>query len=178
MDKETEQRKSGLLKQMEDFFQSDEGVEEASIFTAEELGTPMDMLRIFVTDYGPGLIDILGEFSFIPFEGPQEVWYFSSVLTIMTGIPKDGVSSLAGAISRLNFYMPYGCFAISPDGDMLVYKAVTAVRADHDDKVIYEDIELSADKALTFAENYTDLLIKVADGGMPLKDFIDTLPEG
>ena len=54
-------RKKQLLERLETFFVNDEEVEEASIFTAEELGTPMDMLRVLVTGYGPGLMDVLAE---------------------------------------------------------------------------------------------------------------------
>ena len=77
-------RKKQLLNRLENFFKNDEDVEEASIFTAEELGTPMDMLRVLVAGYGPELIEVLAEYSFIPFEGADEVWYFSSIITIMT----------------------------------------------------------------------------------------------
>ena len=170
-------RKKQLLERLETFFVNDEEVEEASIFTAEELGTPMDILRVLVTGYGPGLIDALAEYSFVPFEGPQEVWYFSSVITIMTDIPKDGVLPLSGAIARLNFFLPYGSFSISRDGTMLVYKAVTALRADHDDEKLYEDIELAADTALLVAEDQTLLLTQVANGELLLNDYLESLPE-
>ena len=170
-------RKQKLLKRLEDFFKNDEDIEEASIFTAKELGTPMDMLRVLVTGYGPGLMDVLAEFSFLPLEGPDEVWYFTSIITIKDDIPEDGVSPLAGAISRLNFYLPYGEFCINAKGDLLIFKSMTVLRADHDDDKLYEDIELAADRALLSAEGYTDLLIRVSDGRMLLNDFIDALPQ-
>ena len=169
-------RKQVLLKRLEDFFKKDEELEEVSLFTAGELGTPMDVLRVLVTNYGPGLIDVLAEYSFLPLEGPDEVWYFSSVITIKTGIPKDGVSPLAGAIARLNFYLPYGGFCLSADGDMLIYKSMTALRTDHDDDKLYEDMELSADTALLIPESYTDLRLRISDGRLLINDFISTLP--
>ncbi|MCR5747861.1 MAG: hypothetical protein K6G03_09140 [Lachnospiraceae bacterium] len=172
-----EEKKRKFLTQLEKFFKDDEDVEEVSLFTKEELGTPMDVLRALLTGYGPGMIDVLAEFSFLPIEGADEVWYFNTVITIMTNVPKDGASALAGAISRLNFYLPYGGFCLSPDGTMLTYKSVTALRTDHPEKKLYEDIELSADTALLVPENYTYLLIKVAEGSMLLSEFIDTLPE-
>lgn len=175
--KKMEERKFKLLKQLEAFFKEDETVEEASLFTKEELETPMDIVRALLTDYGPGLMDVLAEYSFIPFEGPQEVWYFSSIITIKMDVPKDGVSALCGAISRLNFYLPYGAFCINAAGDLLIYKSVTAIRTDHNDKEIYENMELSADTALLVAEEHTDMLVKVANGTMLLDDFIDTLPQ-
>ncbi|MBO6137613.1 MAG: hypothetical protein J6O71_03280 [Lachnospiraceae bacterium] len=171
------ERKKQLLKRLEEFFKNDEGAEDASIFTAEELGTPMDMLRVLVTGYGPGLIDVLAEYSFIPFEGPEEVLYFSSVITIMTDIPKDGVIPLSAATARLNFFLPYGSFCISGDGKMLVYKSVAALRADHDDKKLYEDIELAADTALLAAEDHSFLLMQVAEGELLLEDYLAGLPE-
>lgn len=176
MANDVEKLKKDLLTQLEEFYKNDEDVEEASIFTAEELGAPMDMLRVLITEYGPGLIEVLGEFSFIPFKD-SEVLYFSSVLTIMTNVPKDGASALSGAISRLNYYLPYGGFALSPDGSTLVYKSVSALRADHTAKKLYEDIELASDMSLLIPEGYTDLLMRVAVGDLLLDDFIATLPE-
>ena len=35
-------RKKALMERLEAFFQNDEDVEEATIFTGEELGTPME----------------------------------------------------------------------------------------------------------------------------------------
>ncbi len=172
-----ENRKQKLLKRLEEFFKNDESAEEVSLFTAKELGTPMDVLRVLVTEYGPSLTDVLAEYSFLPLGGPEEVWYFSSVLTIKTDVPKDGASPLSGAISRLNFYLPYGGFCLSSDGSMLIYKSMTALRTDHDDDKLYEDIELSADTALLIPENYIDLLIRVADGRLLLNDFIESLPK-
>ena len=170
-------RKQALLKRLEGFFKEDETIEEASLFSAEELGTPMDMVRVLVTDYGPGLTDILAEYSFIPFEEADEVWYFSSVLTIDTDIPKEGVSALSCAIAKLNFYLPYGNFALSGDGRMLVYRSVAALRSDSDDEALYKDIELAADTALLVPEQYVELLSQVADGSLLLNDFLSTLPQ-
>ena len=173
-----EERKRNLLKQLEKFFKEDEDIEEASLFTKEELETPMDVLRVLVTGYGPALIDVLAEYSFIPMPGEaDEVWYFSSVLTIETDIPKEGAAALSNAIARLNFYMPYGGFCLSPDGSMLTYKSVTALRSDEKDETLYKDIELSADTALFVPENFTDSLLRIADGRMPLSEFIAMLPE-
>ncbi len=172
------ERKQALLKRLEGFFKEDETIEEASLFTADELGTPMDVLRVLVMDYGAGLTDILAEYSFIPFEGDDdEVWYFSSVLTIDTDIPKEGVSALSCAIAKLNFYLPYGNFALSGDGKMLVYRTVTALRSDADDENLYKDIELAADTAILVPEQYVQLLSQVADGSLLLNDFLSTLPQ-
>ena len=168
-------RKRQFLTKLEEFFKDDEDVEEVSLFTAKELEAPMDVLRAFLSDYGPGRIDVLAEFSFLPFEGPEEVLYFSSVLTIMSEMPKDAVPAVAGAIARLNFYIPYGSFGISSEGNMLVYKSVTALRADHDDKTLYEDIELAADTALLFPENFTYDLERVAIGDLLLDEYLEKM---
>lgn len=172
-------RKQALLKKLEDFFKEDEDIEEASLFTKEELNAPMDVLRVFVTGYGPGLTDILAEYSFIPMppQEVEEIWYFSTVITIETDIPKEGVSALSNVISRLNFYLPYGSFCLSTDGRMLVYKSVTALRAEEKDETLYKDIELSADTALYVPESYTDVLNRIADGRLSAAEFLATLPD-
>ncbi len=172
-----EERKRKLLKRLEEYFVKEESVEEVSLFTKEELNTPMDMLRALTTEYGSYLIDVLAEFSFLPLEGKQEIWFFNSGITRMTNVPKKKVHELGSAISRLNFYLPYGSFALSPDGKMLIYKSVTALKADEDDDKLFEDIRLSADLALFFPEGQTGLLIDVAEGDLSLGDYIRTLPE-
>lgn len=169
-------RKKALLEKLELFYKDDEGIEEASLFTGEELGTPMDVLRLLVRDYGPGLMDVLAEFSFLPTEG-DEVWFFNAVLTILTDVPKEAVPALSGAISRLNFYLPFGAFCISSDGSMLSYKAVTALRASHDDENIYENLEVAAESALLVPEQYTYTLEQIANGSLLMNDFIKMLPQ-
>ncbi|MCR5023793.1 MAG: hypothetical protein K6A90_05605 [Lachnospiraceae bacterium] len=170
------ERKKALIERLETFFKNDESVEEVSRFTGEELGTKMDVLRVLVPDYGAGLLDILAEYSFLPVEGPEEVMYFTSVLTLMINIPEEAVPALSIAISKLNFFLPYGNFCLSKDGTVLVFKTVSALKSDHDDEKLYEDIELSADTALLIPENYLYPLQQVADGTLLLKDFLETLP--
>ncbi len=171
-----DERKQKLLKQLEAYFQNDEDVEDISLFTKEELGTSMDVLRALITGYGADLTDVLAEFSFLPFQD-TEVLYFNTVLTIRVDVPKEGVTALSGAISRLNFYLPCGSFAISSDGSILIYKTSAAFPSEWDDNKLYELIELSADTALSVAESHVGLLSDVADGKMSLSEFTDTLPQ-
>ncbi len=171
------ERKKAWLERLEAFFQNDESVEEATIFTGEELGTPMDVLRLLVPDYGAGMLDILAEYSFLPVGEPEEIMYFSSVLTLLIEIPAGAVPALSIAISKLNFYLPYGSFCLSKDGTMLIFKNVSLLRSDHDDEKIYESIELAADNALFIPEKYLYLLQQVVEGTLLLNDFLDMLPE-
>ncbi|MBQ7614754.1 MAG: hypothetical protein IJU77_06875 [Butyrivibrio sp.] len=169
-------RKKALLEKLEVFYKEDDSIEEASLFTGEELGTQMDILRLLIRDYGPGLMDVLAEFSFLPTEG-DEVWFFNAVITILTDVPKEAVPALSGAISRLNFYLPYGAFCISADGSMLAYKASTALMASHDDEKIYENLEAAAETALLVPEQYTFSLEQIVNGKLLMNDFIKMLPQ-
>jgi hypothetical protein len=171
-----DERKLELLKQLEAYFKNDEGTEDISIFTKEELGTSMDVLRALITDYGTELTDVLAEFSFLPLQD-TEVLYFNTVLTIRVDVPKEGVAALSGAVSRLNFYLPYGSFAISSDGSLLIYKSCSAFPSNWDGQKLYELIETSADTALFVAESHIGTLSDIADGKMSLSEFIDTLPQ-
>jgi hypothetical protein len=171
-----DERKQQLLKQLEAYFQNDEDIEDISLFTKEELGTSMDVLRALITGYGADLTDVLAEFSFLPFQN-TEVLYFNTVITIRLDVPQEGVTALSGAVSKLNFYLPYGNFAISCDGSILIYKSSTAFPSDWDDNKLYELIETSADIALSVAESHIGLLSDVADGKMSLSEFTDTLPQ-
>ncbi len=171
-----DERKLELLKRLEAYFNEDEDIEEVSIFTKEELNAPMDVLRVFLTDYGPGLMEVLVENSFLPLQ-ETEVLYFNTVITIKLDIPEEAVSALSCAIAKLNFFLPYGAFSINGDGSMLVYKSTTAVLSKDDDDALYEQIQLSADTAILAAEGYTEQLSQVADGSLLLSDFLETLPE-
>ena len=171
------ERKRQLLTRLEEFFKNDEDIDEVSFFTSDETGAPMDVLRLLLTNYGPGRADVLAEFSFLPFEGPEEVLYFSSVVTILTTMPKDAVPAVAGAIARLNFYLPYGSFGINSEGNMLIYKSVATLRADHDDKILYESMELAADTSLLIPEQSTYDLIRIAFGELLLNEYLEKLPK-
>ena len=137
-----DERKQKLLKQLEAYFQNNEDTEDVSLFTKEELGTSMDVLRALITGYGAYLTDVLAEFSFLPLQN-TEILYFNTVLTIRVDVPGEGQAALSGAVSTLNFYLPYGSFAISRDGSILIYKSSTAFPSDWDDKKLYELIETS-----------------------------------
>ncbi len=171
-----DERKRELLKKLETFFNEDDGVAEVSLFTKEELDTPMDVLRLLITDYGPGLMDVLAECSFLPLQDP-DVLYFTTVITVRMDIPEAGLSSLSGAVSRLNFFLPYGGFSVSGDGTMLIYKACAAFPSGWEDEQLYKLMEISADSALYTAESHTGPLSQVADGQLALSDYLTTLPQ-
>lgn len=171
-----DERKRELLKRLEAFFSKDEDIDEVSLFTKEELETPMDVLRVLITGYGPGLMDVLVECSFLPLPD-TEVLYFNTVITVRMDVPQEGVSALSGAIAKLNFFLPYGGFAVNGDGSMLVYKSSTAFLSENPDDKLYELMELSADTSVLVAENYTEMLSQVADGQLTLNDFLETLSQ-
>ncbi len=170
-----DERKRELLKRLETFFAEDEDIEEASLFTKEELKTPMDVLRILITDYGPGLMDVMAECSFLPLED-TEVLFFNTVLTVKMDVPAAGVSALSGAIAKLNFFLPYGGFALSGDGKVLIFKNSVAVPSEDSDDSIYKLMKISTDTSILMAENYSYLLTQVASGDMMLSEFLATLP--
>ena len=53
---------------------------------------------------------------------------------------------------------------------------MSVLQADHDDEVLYEDMELAADTALLIPEKHLYLLQQVAEGTLLLNDFIEMLP--
>ncbi|MBQ9437005.1 MAG: hypothetical protein IJU50_01610 [Lachnospiraceae bacterium] len=171
-----EERKRKLLKRLEKELAKDEEFEETSLFTAEELNAPMDVLRALVTEYGMGLMDVLAECSFLPIKEAEEVWYFSVVLTLSMNVPASGMTPLAKAISRLNFYLPCGAFCLSKDGKMLIYKLVLPCRTDAEEDTLFNQMKLGLETALLVPESYTDLLMRVLDGRLALADFMEALP--
>ncbi len=170
------EKKKKLLSGLETFFKNDDTIDEVSLFTSEELGASVDVLRCLVTGYGPGLHPVMIEYFFLPVSG-KDILYFSSVLTIRQNLPKVGLTALSGAISRLNFYLPCGAFSFSSNGDNLIYKNVIPLPSKMTEKQLGQLIELAADTALFIPESYVEPVLKVAYGDLTLDEFIESLPK-
>ena len=163
-----------LLEALEAALKEDDGIGEMSVFTAKELDAPMDILRAEISGFGPDLVSVLGEFFFIPFED-EETLYFSTVITLSSTVPAEAVPDVTGAIARLNYYLPCGCFALGSEDKNLVYRHTALIDAKDKKEDQIKDIVRSSDIALGVAERFWANLLSVIKNEITVSEMMDSL---
>lgn len=176
MDKKIESKKKKLLEALETTLKGEEGIGELSIFTAKELGAPMDILRVEIAGFGVDLVSVLGEFLFMPFED-TDVLFFSSVITITGTLEKETAPDIAELISRMNFIVPFGCFALGDEDRSVVYKYTVPVLIGDDD-LMNKTIARACDSAIGMAENFEGYLKLVIKDQMSVQDVLEMFKNG
>ncbi|MBQ7724471.1 MAG: hypothetical protein IJT63_02570 [Lachnospiraceae bacterium] len=176
MDKKIESKKKKLLEALETTLKGEEGIGELSIFTAEELGSPVDILRVEVAGFGVDLVSVLAEFMFMPFE-EEDILFFTSVITITGSLEKDALPDIAELISKMNYFLPFGCFALGDDDKTLIYKYTVPVMAKKDDekKAL---MARAADGAIGIAETFEGYIKLVIKNEMSVNDVLDMFKNG
>ena len=173
---EKREKEDRLLKSlMADFT---EGDMQAAFFPLEETGGVTDILRVAVENFGRNGDAILGEFFFLPLEnGASDVLYFASVLSLDEVLEPVHLPQLYNAISRLNYYLPAGCFAVNASGTMLVFKVMAQLPGELSEEAMLRQMNIAAVHALQVAEPYTALLIGIAHGDNDLSELAALLPD-
>ncbi len=170
-------KKRGLLKALETEFKGSGDFGEMSLFTAEELNAPTDILRAEVPGFGSDLTSVLGEFFFIPLDD-EDTLYFSTVITLSSDLPKAAAPDVAAAIARLNFYLPCGCFALGEQDKNLVFRLTVPLAADNTDKALKKDLSVAADRALGIAGSYEGYLKLVIKNEINVDEMMEMLLNG
>ncbi len=171
------ERTKELLKALEEELRNNDMIGEMSIFTSEELNTPSDMLRAEIADFGTNAQSVLGEFLFLPIED-EELYHFVSVINLTFTLDKAAAEEAARAISRLNFYLPIGGFALGGEDDSnLVFKYGVPVLTDADIEIQKKTIFAAADRALLYAERYEAYLNLILEDGASLEDLLGETDE-
>ncbi|MCR5000441.1 MAG: YbjN domain-containing protein [Lachnospiraceae bacterium] len=165
-----------LLRALENSLKGEEGIGELSIFTAEELGAPMDILRVEISGFGVDFVSVLGEFFFMPFE-ETDILYFTSVITITGTLEKDAVPDMTEAVSRMNYYLPFGCFAIGEEDKNLIYKYTVPVMSENDEEK-KKFIAGACDSAIGMAENFEGYLKLILRNEMSVEEVLEMFKNG
>lgn len=160
-----------LLQAFAEEINKSDDFEEASVFTSRELDAPVDMVRCIVTEVGTDLVNSLGEFYFLPFED-EEVLYFSLTITLGDEVAPESVSDLESAISKLDFYLPYGCFALGGEGSILVYKYTVPFRSTDPEDAQMSSMLTALDAAVTICDRFEGYLMLVASGDITPDEMI------
>ena len=170
-------RKNELLKELEAGLKEDSGIGEISMFTAEELETPMDILRSEITGFGPGLISVLGEFFFLPIEDDDH-FFFSTVITLSGTVPPEAAPDVASAVARLNYYVPVGCYALGDDDKNLIFRLTALINISDDIKKQSGEIRKAVNIALGAGEKYFGYLLMVINNEISVDDMMKMLGGG
>ena len=168
-------KKSKLLEELKKKLEESGNFGEMSVFTAKELDAPMDILRAEIPEFGSDLVSLLGEFFFLPIEDEGRV-YFSTVITLMTNVPKETVPDIADAAARLNFYLPCGCFALGDDDKNLIYRFMMPIS--ENEKKPQDTMYMAADTAIGVADRFERYLKPVIKNELTTKEMVDMIRNG
>ena len=166
--------KGKLLEMLMDELKDAEEIQDMSLFTAEELESPMDVVRAMIVEMGTELTDALGEFFFLPLENAEMLYFVSSIL-ILEDIPVDRQTDLAVAAAGLNALIPCGSFAMGEDGASLVYRYTIPVPAELDEAVQRTMLLTAVDTAIQEVDRFSSFLMLVAEGELNVEDMKDIL---
>lgn len=142
--------------------------------SAGEDGLPVDILTTLHTEFGQDSDEAMGEFYFAPnANGESQVQYFTSVITLSEEVNKEHLPELYEAISKLNFYLPVGSFAIDEEDSSLAYKHVVPIRVDCSQEELLQQVDILIAHALSISEEYIAILLHVSEGKATVQDIID-----
>ena len=168
------EKKISLLKMLAEELELSDDIEKAEFFSKEELGAPIDITRAIVNDVGIGLMSVLAEFCFLPFE-EEEMLYFATGITLTDDIRDDEKTDLMSAVSRVNSLVPIGCFALSENFDSLTYRYTVPILADTDEESIKKIMLSSVDAALTTLDRFSSFLMLVLEGNTTPDDMLHAI---
>jgi len=168
------EKKIKLLEALIRELQESEEIQDMSLFTEEELDAPVDVARAMIVEMGTELVDVLGEFFFLPLEN-EEVLYFVSSITVMEEIPLDKQMDLAIAVARLNSLIPCGAFAMGNGGENLIYRYTVPVSAELDEEVKMTMLLTAVDTAIQEVDRFIAFLMLVAAGELSVDDMMSLL---
>ena len=76
----------------------------------------------------------------------------------------------------MNYYTEGGTFAVSKDGELLVYRNSVALPLEMSDETVFEMILANVAFSINVAERFSDLLLRVSDHRMSIKELRGMLP--
>lgn len=166
------EKRKELLAALDNEINDLEYIGEHSIFTKEELSIQTDILRAEIKGFGVDLVSVLGEFFFIPFEN-EDYHYFTSVITLSSTITKEAAPDIAACISRLNYIVPCGCFALGGQDHNLIFRWTVPVSAEDTEEKQRKTIFDAANVAIGNAERYEGYLRLIINNEITLEELLE-----
>ncbi len=170
-------RQKELLEALEEILNENEHTGEVSMFTAEELGAPMDILRAELTEFGPDLESVLAEFFFIPAEN-EDTMFFTTVITLSSTVPKEAVPDVAAAAARIDYYLPAGSFALGENDENLIFRHTALI--DRGDDIKHQTAAVSKASLTSFsvAASFFGYLLMVMKDEITVEEAVNMLKGG
>ncbi len=137
----------------------------------EESGIEDGELAILFDELGSNNDEAFGEFFFNPIMSDEDaVQYYTCLIILTEEVDKDKLPLLYEALTFINYYLPFGCFAIDGDNESIVYKYVQALPINMKDDALYEQIQIAMGNAITIADSNINLVLSIEDGTMDMDD--------
>ncbi|MCR5594679.1 MAG: hypothetical protein K6G12_02420 [Lachnospiraceae bacterium] len=167
-------KKMNLLEALAKELNEAEDIEQASVFTKEELNAPADVVRCQLNEMGADMLYLLGEFYFLPFE-EEEVYYFSTAITVYDELPEEAAILMGVAASKLDYLLPCGAFTLSGDGSTLVYRYTAQLMADESEDKLIQKMLTAVDAAILTVDKFEGFLMLVAEGELTPEEMMDVV---
>ncbi len=164
-----------LLTTLANELNNAEDIEDASLFTAEELEAQTDIVRCLIKETGADLIDTLGECFFLPLGNDADVSYFTTIITIIDEMEPDDATQFAEAVARINFFIPAGTFAIDEEESGLVFKYAVPIMNDASDEEKLKYMLTAFNASLGIVDKYEGYLMLVATGELDPEKMMDLI---
>ncbi len=118
----------------------------------------------------------IGEFFFIPPASENDtVMHFCAVITLLDDLGREHLPDLFEAMSYINFRLPLGCYSVDKEASLLCYRLVTPIPMGVMGEALLQQMNVSMSNALTSADLYADVLVKIAGGEKTLEGVIDSI---
>lgn len=141
-----------------------------------EEGISNNVLSCLNDSFGVSGAEVMSRFYFAPMEvSPEGVQYFVAMSTLSDELPIERVAEVSQAVGMLNYYIPYGAFAVDPLTRSVIYRITTPITTELSEEELIEEVDILAGQSLDMAERYCYLILQVAFQGMSVDDFMDTI---
>lgn len=118
----------------------------------------------------------IGEFFFVPPSSENDtVQHFCAVLSLLDDPDREYLPQLFEAMSYINFKLPCGSYSVDRDASLLCYRLTSPIPIGLSGEGLFEQMNATMANALTVADLYADMLIKIAGGEKELQDVIGSL---
>ena len=150
----------------------------SAIRTAEDIGVEgaPEMLTVIFDEIGLSHDDALGEFYFYPVGTDEDVTGFlSCVITLSEELQTEHLDKLYEALSVLNFHILSGSFGVSADRKFLSYKLCVPYPLSMGKDELYDFVNIVTGNAVTMADQWADMVLRIAEGEGSVDDVTDAL---
>ncbi len=127
----------------------------ANLVKKGESGSDFDILICRLDGIG-GDGDVMGQFFFPNFDGPENVMYYSSMLTLKEGLSDADMKRLAPIVADVNEQTVVGHFVLYKEIG-LVYKLTIPISEDLDEDDVYDQINIATAHAISMCTSFKGL---------------------